>query len=228
MSLGAPEGRLLLRKYDSPWLNRDELRYSPTFNYSRVMRYLVLVDEVFGALERRDVSLSRNRLILEVISLIPCRQGPGKCRALGYALSGGIPILILFLTIISTISARIAETRNKLSAIAVKAPTFFIAITLRWFCLSLAIANAVGMILLCCLQFSNYLETCYCNASVLGRGADSFVIISPEGSMLQILVSRISAIGLAGVIMAIFVFSFRGMTVIPEDIVKSTTQVSGD
>ena len=77
-SLNPPEGHLLLLKDDSLWLNRDELRHSPTFNYSRVMRYLVLVDKVFAALEKRDVSISRKRPILEVTSLILCRQGPGE------------------------------------------------------------------------------------------------------------------------------------------------------
>ena len=78
-SLSAPEGGLLLLKDDSPWLNANELRHSPTFNYSRVMRYLVLVDKVFGVLESTTVSLSRNRLILEVVSLILCRKGNERC-----------------------------------------------------------------------------------------------------------------------------------------------------
>ena len=151
-----------------------------------------------------------------------------KCRALGYVLYRGISIMILFLTIISTISARIAETRNRPAAIAIKAPTFFIAIALRRVSLTLAIINAAGIIGLSGLQFSNYLETCYCDSSVIGRGAGTYIIISPEGSVLQIWVSRVAAIGLAGAIMAIFMFSLWFMTVLPKDIVKSTTQVSGD
>ena len=105
---------------------------------------------------------------------------------------------------------------------------FFIAIALRWFCVLLATANGVGMILLCCLQFSNYLETCYCNASVLGRGAGSYVIISPEGSVLQIWVSRVAAIGLAGVIVAIFLVSLGIMAILPQDIVKAAALVRAD
>jgi hypothetical protein len=48
-------------------LNRDELRIAATFNYSRIMRYLVLVDDILRALGKlahaREVGLSRNRLI---------------------------------------------------------------------------------------------------------------------------------------------------------------------
>lgn len=33
-------------------LNRDELRTSATFNYSRIMRFLVLVDDVFATLDK--------------------------------------------------------------------------------------------------------------------------------------------------------------------------------
>ena len=151
-----------------------------------------------------------------------------KCRALGYAIYGGISILIWFLTIISTISARIAETRNRPAAIAVKAPTFFIAIGLRWVSLILAIVNAAGIIGLCGLQFSNYLETCYCDSSVIGRGAGTYIIINPEGSILQIWVSRVVAIGIAGLVMTFFMVSLWFMAKLPKDIVKSTTQVSGD
>ena len=37
------------------WLHRDESRYPPTFNYSRIMRYHVLVDGAFRILDRADL-----------------------------------------------------------------------------------------------------------------------------------------------------------------------------
>jgi hypothetical protein len=57
-------------------LNRDERRLSATFNYSRIMRYLVLVDDVLKALDEpaREVCLSRKRLT-QVVSLISNRRG---------------------------------------------------------------------------------------------------------------------------------------------------------
>ena len=74
--------RLLIPKDAFGSLNRDELRLAATFNYSRIMRYLVLVDDVLRALDRLtrekdEVGLSRKRLILEVVSLILNRKsGP--------------------------------------------------------------------------------------------------------------------------------------------------------
>ena len=59
-------------------LNRDEHRTSATFNYSRIMTYLLLVDDVLKALDRltrkREVGLSGNHPILEVISLVLDRK----------------------------------------------------------------------------------------------------------------------------------------------------------
>jgi hypothetical protein len=57
-------------------LNRDERRLSATFNYSRIMRYLVLVDDILGALDElaREVGLSKERLI-KLVSLILNRGG---------------------------------------------------------------------------------------------------------------------------------------------------------
>ena len=43
-----PDTHQLVRKE----INRNEFRFAPIFNYSRVMRYRVLVDDVWGALER--------------------------------------------------------------------------------------------------------------------------------------------------------------------------------
>jgi len=43
--------RLLIPKGGSDSLNRDELRLAAMFNYSRIMRYLVLVDDVLRALD---------------------------------------------------------------------------------------------------------------------------------------------------------------------------------
>jgi hypothetical protein len=72
--------RLLISRDEFTSLNRDELRLAATFNYSRVMRYLVLVDDVLRALdkhtrEKDEVSVSRKRLILEVVSPILHRTG---------------------------------------------------------------------------------------------------------------------------------------------------------
>jgi len=78
-SIHPDKDRLLIPKGTFGSLNRDELRLAATFNYSRIMGYLVLVDDVLRALdkltrEKEEVGLSRKRLMLEVVSLILSRR----------------------------------------------------------------------------------------------------------------------------------------------------------
>ena len=139
------------------------------------------------------------------------------CRSMGYSIYGGLAILILFLTIISTISARISETRSDRSFI-VKRFTAFIAITLRWLCLLLALINAAGLIVLSCFQFSNFLDNCYCNGSVTGRGVNSYIIISTQGWISTMRTARIAATALAGATMAIYMFYLWFMSALPAEV----------
>ena len=68
--------RLLIPTDGSGSLNRDEFRLAAMFNYSRIMRYLILVDDVLRALDKLTdgVGLSGKRLMLEIISLILNRR----------------------------------------------------------------------------------------------------------------------------------------------------------
>jgi len=131
------------------------------------------------------------------------------CRSLGYALYGGVAIVIMFLTIISTIFARISETRKKRSGI-VKKFTAFIAIALRRISLFLAFINAAGLIVLSCFQFSHFLDNCYCNASVIGRGTDSYFLTSYQGWVSTMRTARTSATALAVATMGTFMI-FLGL-----------------
>ena len=102
------------------------------------------------------------------------------CRSLGYIIYGGVAIVVMFLNIISTISARISETREERSTV-VKGLTNFIAVALRRISFLLALINGTGLIVLSCFQFSHFLDNCYCNGSVIGRGTDSYVIVFYNG-----------------------------------------------
>ena len=114
----------------------------------------------------------------------------------------------MFLTIISTICARISETRVGPSATSsVKSLTAFTAIALRRLSLLLALINATGLIVLSCFQVSNFLDSCYCWASVIGRGMDSYILISFEEWVSTMRTSRIAATILAAASMAIYMFS---------------------
>jgi len=139
------------------------------------------------------------------------------CRSLGYTAYGGTAIIIMFLAIISTIFARISETRKERSVV-VKCFTAFIAIALRWISFLLALINGVGLILLSSLQFANLLDNCYCNASVLSRGTDSYMIIFYNGSVTTMRDSRLFAILISGVVMFIYMVFLRLMTSLPNDL----------
>jgi len=213
-------------------LNRDEHRLTATFNYSRVMRYLVLVDDVLTALDQRTSASG-------VIPTLPVKEKvvfpPGAfasmfnaavmalilqcgtaaaatitmvftptvglgCRSLGYTIYGGTAVVIMFLTIISTIFARISEIST-----SVKDFTAFIAIALRRISFLLALINGVGLIVFSCFQFSHFLDNCYCNASVLSRGTGSHIIIFAAGSVTTMRNSRIVGAVLSGVVMVVYV-----------------------
>ena len=147
------------------------------------------------------------------------------CRSLGYVIYGAVALLILFLTIISTISVRISETRDSGRSPTVQGYASSIAITLRWICLVLAFINATGLIVLSCFQFSSFLDNCYCAASVIGRGTNAFVIINFEAWIPTMRNSRIGAIVLAGASMAVYMFFLWFMSSLPADIDADKTNV---
>ena len=159
-----------------------------------------------------------------IIIVFTPRIGLG-CRSLGYIIYGGTSILILFLTITSTLFARISETRfGPPTTFSIKGFTAFIAITLRRISLVLAFLNATGLIILSCSQVSGILENCYCNASVLGHGVDSYFIISYEGwdstskRASTMRTARVVATVLAGATMAIYMFFLWLMSALPAEI----------
>jgi hypothetical protein len=139
------------------------------------------------------------------------------CRSLGYLIYGGLAIVIMFVEITSTIFARISETRKERLAF-IKCLTAFIAIALRRISLLLALINMVGLIVISCLQFSNFLDNCYCNASVLGRGTDSYILISYVGWINTMRTARIIATALAGGSMFVYMVFLWLMSALPAHI----------
>ena len=139
------------------------------------------------------------------------------CRSLGYIIYTGLSIVILVFTIISTIFARISETREGRSPF-VQGFTKFIAVALRRICLPLALINMSGLILISCLQFSNFLDNCYCNGSVLGRGTGSYIIISYAGWIDIMRTARIIAIALAGASMSVYMVFLWLMSALPAEL----------
>ena len=152
-----------------------------------------------------------------IITIYTPTVGVG-CRSLGYIIYGGIAIAIMFLNIISTIVVHISENRNGRPTaenpanenfitkhITGGSLTAFIAITLRRLSLFLAFVNTVGLILFSFIQFSDFLNNCYCNASIIGRGTDSYVLITTyEGWISTMRTSRIVATVLAAACTTIY------------------------
>ena len=143
------------------------------------------------------------------------------CRSLGYIIYGGIAVLILFLTVISTISTRISETRDGKRSPFVKTFTAFIAIALRRICLVLVFANATWLIVLSSFQFSHFFDNCYCNASVIGRGTGSYIVISLERWIPTMRAARIAGTVISAASMAIFMGFLWVMSSLPTDISTS-------
>jgi len=140
------------------------------------------------------------------------------CRSLGYTIYGGISLLILLLTTASTIFARISETRRGSSRFTIKSVTAFTAIALRKICLSLAVINATGLIVLSCFQFSHFLDNCYCNSSVTGRGTESYMIVSYEGWITTMRTARIVGTVLSAASMAVYMIFIAAMSSFPSGI----------
>lgn len=217
---------------ESHILNRDEHRLAATFNYSRVMRYLTLVDDVLKALDKRALEKDeRKRPIFEVSASESAKEPalpPGALKSMfiasihaiilqsGLAVAasiiqvftptiglgclsarhiffGGMSILILFFTIVSTILAHISKVHSERRQTTTNSFLAFAAIALRRVCVLLAFVNATVLIITYCLEFSGVFDTCYCNASVLGRGKNSYVVFIFDGWIGTMRNARIAA-----------------------------------
>ena len=151
-----------------------------------------------------------------MITILTPTIGVG-CRSLGYLLYGGTSIIIMLLTIISTILARISETRNEKSTI-LRGFTASIAIALRRASLFLAYVNATGLIILSCLLLSNSLDNCYCMGKVIENGTDSYITVIYEGWVPMMKNSRIAATVLATTCMTIYITFVWIISALPADV----------
>lgn len=57
----------------------------------------------------------------------------------------------------------------------------YLAITLNILGKLVAVVNSIWIMCACIFQFANVFNTCFCNASVYGRGTDSFVVLTLVG-----------------------------------------------
>ena len=139
------------------------------------------------------------------------------CYSLGYILYGIVSLLVMYLTMASTILVRISETRDERS-IAVKRFTAFVAIAFRRTSFLLALLNTAGLIFYFFSQFSRLVGTCYCLASVIGRGKDTYVVVTYDGWLSVMRTSRILASILAAGSLAAYMIFLRVMSSFPSEI----------
>ncbi|KAG2151539.1 hypothetical protein DEU56DRAFT_555464 [Suillus clintonianus] len=108
------------------------------------------------------------------------------CRSLGYLVYGALATTIWAMLVVSSIFSHYASSysdrpRSPLSSMTTRIARV-LSNLLRWGGKSLAILNALWIIAAGMLQFTSIYDNCYCNSSVLGRGAQyAYDIVVTDG-----------------------------------------------
>lgn len=100
-----------------------------------------------------------------------------------------------------------------------------VSIFLRRLGKTIACINAVWMVVLCLLQFSNFFDRCYCNGSVLGLGAKAYCVMRMNRSDITLSSSAwiggavlgLGSIVLYGVFVRIFIHAYRSQPLATQD-----------
>ncbi|KAH7924105.1 hypothetical protein BV22DRAFT_1013966 [Leucogyrophana mollusca] len=106
------------------------------------------------------------------------------CRSLSYLIYGALSTIVWMLLVASSIlghysiAYRPREARYHVPVAAQTART--LSTVLRWIGKTLAIINAIGLVASSVFQFSNLYDRCYCNGSVIGRGASAYILLDPS------------------------------------------------
>jgi len=136
------------------------------------------------------------------------------CRSGSYILYGIVSTMIWLALLLSSYLAHCAETWCS----GVPDPGFNsanlakgLATFLRRLSVFAAGCNALGIVLACVFQFSNFYSTCYCNSSVLGRGSKAAYSILATGNFGydQMKGGWIGGVVLAGGCASVFLFSLH-------------------
>ena len=139
------------------------------------------------------------------------------CRSGSYFLYGIISTAVWFMLLLSSYFAHYAKVRHDRGD-APRAGFGSInfaeglATFLRRLAMFAAVGNTIWIILTGVFQFSNFFSTCYCNSSVLGRGAQyAYNIIAPGYNYSQMKAAWIGGVVLAGGYVLLFLFSLNLM-----------------
>ncbi|KAF9786455.1 hypothetical protein BJ322DRAFT_788560 [Thelephora terrestris] len=148
------------------------------------------------------------------------------CRSGAYLLYGIVSTMIWSTLLLSSYLAHFAKlhhdrgdsSRSRLNS-AHLAET--LATFMRRLSTFLAIGNSLCIILACVLQFSDFWSTCYCNSSVLGRGARlAWNIIAPGYDYDGMRAAWIGALVLAGGYVILFLLALHLILELSSDIIN--------
>ena len=134
------------------------------------------------------------------------------CRSGSYILYGIVSTIIWATSLLSSYLAHYAKVQHD----RVDIPHFrfnsftlysCLATFLRRLSTFAAACNTICIILACVFQFSNIYSNCYCNSSVMGRGAqDAYIIIGPDYDHGRMKGAWIGGVVLAGGSVILFLF----------------------
>jgi hypothetical protein len=146
------------------------------------------------------------------------RQGLG-CRSLGYLIYGAFATIIWAMLVMSSILSHFAFSHSDRPRSIFSSPTVRLAKVvsnlLRWGGKLLAIINALWIIAAGMLQFTSVYDNCYCNSSVLGRGAQyayDIIMMDSGLDLSQTKAAWFGALALAGTTSLGFIFYMSLLT----------------
>lgn len=141
------------------------------------------------------------------------------CRSLGYLIYGAFATIIWAMLVMSSILSHFAFSHSDRSRNTPSPPTVRLAKVvsnlLRWGGKLLAIINALWIIAAGMLQFTSVYDNCYCNSSVLGRGAQyayDIIMMDSGLDLSQTKAAWFGALALAGTTSLGFIFYMSLLT----------------
>ena len=157
----------------------------------------------------------------EITFLLHVLRAGLSCRSGAYFLYALTSTVVWMLLVSSSILAHYATAIPRSTPRSTARIARAVSIALRQIGKTMGVCNATWLVVLCVFQCSTFFNSCYCNGSVLGRGAKAFVVfsLSPEdasGMTLPKIGGLVLSTGVV-VIYAIFVAIFMNPRLPPKN-----------
>ena len=181
----------------------------------------IIVASVFAlGLQWATTSSAALTVILTPTSGLGCRSG-------SYILYGIVSTMIWAVSLLSSYLAHCAKVwhdRGDVPRSRFNSASFVegLANFLRQLSTFFAYCNTIAIVLVCVFQFSNVFNTCYCNSSVLGRGAQgAYIIIGTDFDHGPVKGAWVGGLVLAGGAVALFMFFLHLMLEISHNTINN-------